>query len=98
MTPLSRLVYNSPPAIKTGAPPAFAKTFLMAILSLGLVGFATAVVFLAFGATLDPFEALLRRMMGKDDGITDALFRFTRPVDGATFWMPPLDDEGALAI
>ena len=29
---------------------AFARTFLMAILSMGLVGFATAVVFLAFGA------------------------------------------------
>lgn len=58
----------------------------------------SGLVFLAFGATLDPFEALLRRMMGKDDGITDALFSFTRPVDGATFWLPPLDDEGSLAI
>ncbi len=57
----------------------------------------SGLVFLAFGATLDPFEALLRRMMGKDDGITDGLFTFTRPVDGATFWLPPLRD-GRLAL
>jgi len=55
-------------------------------------------VFLAFGATLDPFEAQLRRMMGKDDGITDALFAFTRPVDGATFWLPGIDGDGMLQL
>jgi putative iron-dependent peroxidase len=58
----------------------------------------SGLVFLAFGATLDPFEALLRRMMGKDDGITDALFTFTRPIDGATFWIPPLDADGILSF
>ncbi len=50
----------------------------------------SGLVFVAFGATLDPFEAILRRMVGLDDGITDALFRFTRPETGATFWCPPL--------
>lgn len=45
-------------------------------------------MFVAFGATLDAFEAQLRRMAGLDDGITDALFKFTRPLTGAYFWCP----------
>lgn len=49
-------------------------------------------VFLAFAATLDAFEAQLRRMMGMDDGVVDALYRFTRPVTGAYLWCPPLRD------
>jgi porphyrinogen peroxidase len=49
-------------------------------------------VFVAFAATLDPFEALLRRMVGLDDGKTDALFTFTRPVTGATYWCPAVED------
>lgn len=47
-------------------------------------------MFVAFGKTLDAFEAQLRRMVGLDDGITDALFRFTRPVSGGYFWCPPM--------
>lgn len=47
--------------------------------------------FVAFGQTLDAFEAQLRRMVGLDDGIVDGLFRFTRPVSGAQFWCPPMD-------
>jgi putative iron-dependent peroxidase len=39
---------------------------------------------------LDAFEAQLRRMVGLDDGITDALFRISKPVSGAYFWCPPL--------
>ena len=45
-------------------------------------------VFVAFGCSLDAFEAQLRRMVGLDDGITDALFRFTRPETGAYYWCP----------
>lgn len=45
-------------------------------------------MFVAFGDTLDAFEAQLRRMLGFDDGIADALFKFTRPVSGAYFWCP----------
>jgi putative iron-dependent peroxidase len=45
-------------------------------------------VFVAFGCSLDAFEAQLRRMVGLDDGITDALFQFTRPVTGAYYWCP----------
>lgn len=47
-------------------------------------------LFTAFGASFDAFEAQLKRMTGHDDGITDALFRFTRPLTGAYFWCPPL--------
>ena len=47
-------------------------------------------VFVAFGHSFDAFEALLRRMVGLEDGVTDALFRFTRPVTGSYFWCPPL--------
>ena len=45
-------------------------------------------VFVAYGRSLDAFEAQLRRMVGLDDGTTDALFRFTRPVTGGYYWCP----------
>jgi putative iron-dependent peroxidase len=51
-------------------------------------GMRAGLVFTAFGATLDPFEALLARMTGAEDGIVDALFSFTRPVTGAYYWCP----------
>lgn len=51
-------------------------------------------VFVAFGHSLDAFEALLRRMVGAEDGIGDALFHFTRPRTGAYFWCPPLREGG----
>lgn len=47
-------------------------------------------VFVAFGRSLDAFEAQLKRMVGADDGTVDALFTFTRPVSGAYFWCPPV--------
>ena len=46
--------------------------------------------FVAFGKTLDAFEAQLRRMVGAEDGIMDALFRFTRPISGSYYWCPPM--------
>jgi putative iron-dependent peroxidase len=49
-------------------------------------------VFVAFGRSLDAFEAILRRMAGLEDGIQDGLFRFTRPLTGAYFWCPPVRD------
>ena len=55
-------------------------------------GAAAGLVFVAFGRSFDAFEAQLRRMVGVDDGITDALFRFTRPVSGSYFWCPPVKD------
>lgn len=47
-------------------------------------------VFVAFGKSFLAFESILSRMTGNEDGITDALFRFTRPVSGAYFWCPPM--------
>jgi putative iron-dependent peroxidase len=54
-------------------------------------------VFVAFGYSTAAFEALLRRMVGADDGIVDALFEFTRPLTGAYFWCPPMKN-GALDL
>lgn len=51
---------------------------------------AAGLMFVAFGHSLDAFEAQMRRMVGLDDGIVDALFRFTRPLSGAYFWCPPI--------
>jgi len=53
-------------------------------------GMRAGLVFLSFGSSLDKFEAQLRRMIGGDDGITDALFKFTHPVSGAYFWCPAM--------
>ena len=59
-------------------------------------------VFVAFGKSFQPFEALLKRMVGADDGIPDALFTFTRPISGHYFWCPPMHkgklDLRALAL
>ena len=49
-------------------------------------------MFVAFGTSFDAFEAQLRRMVGLEDGTTDALFRFSRPVTGGYYWCPPVID------
>lgn len=54
-------------------------------------------VFTAFGKSFDAYEALLNRMVGKDDGVVDALFSFTRPVTGGYYWCPPLS-EGMIRL
>lgn len=46
--------------------------------------------FIAYGQTLDAFEQVLCRMVGLEDGIADALFRFSRPVTGGYYWCPPV--------
>ena len=56
-----------------------------------VAGEDAGLVFLAFGHSFDAFEAQLRRMTGHDDGITDALFRFTRPLTGGYYWCPPIE-------
>lgn len=53
--------------------------------------------FVAFGKSFDAFEVQLDRMIGNEDKITDALFRFTRPVTGSYFWCPPMH-EGRLDL
>jgi porphyrinogen peroxidase len=51
-------------------------------------------MFVAFGASFDAFEAQLRRMSGADDGVIDGLFSFTRPLGGGYFWCPPVTSTG----
>lgn len=53
-------------------------------------GVAGGLNFVAFGKSFDAFEAQLKRMVGAEDGVTDALFKFTRPVSGSYFWCPPM--------
>jgi putative iron-dependent peroxidase len=48
--------------------------------------------FVAFGASLDRFERVLARMAGREDGVTDALLRYTRALSGGYYWCPPLRD------
>jgi putative iron-dependent peroxidase len=59
--------------------------------------FGEGLMFVAFGNTLDAFERQLRRMAGLEDGIPDALFRFSRAISGAYYWCPPVRD-GALDL
>lgn len=65
-------------------------------------GTQAGLVFLAFGKSFDVFEAQLRRMTAHDDGISDALFRFTRPLTGGYYWCLPRAasglDLGALGL
>lgn len=69
-------------------PPAFMLRRSMPWGDLGSHG----LYFVAYGATLDPFERVLRRMAGLDDGITDGLLRFSRPATGGYYFCPPLRD------
>ena len=55
-----------------------------------VAGADAGLVFLAFGKSFDAYEAQLRRMTGHDDGVSDALFRFTRPLTGGYYWCPPM--------
>ncbi|MCC3859963.1 Dyp-type peroxidase [Pseudemcibacter aquimaris] len=54
------------------------------------VGMDGGLMFVAFGHSFDAFEAIMERMMGEDDGILDAIFKFTVPITGAYFWCPPV--------
>lgn len=55
----------------------------MASLQAGLM-------FVAFGRSHRAFEQQMRRMAGHDDGIVDAMFGISKPVNGAYFWCPPM--------
>jgi putative iron-dependent peroxidase len=68
-------------------PPAFMVRRSMPFASGNLQGLE----FISYVAALDTFEVMMRRMAGLDtDGITDALFRFSRPVTGGYYWCPPV--------
>lgn len=53
-------------------------------------GMNAGLVFVAFGKSFDAFEVVLNRMLGNEDSISDGLFTFTRPINGAYFWCPPM--------
>ncbi|MBK1681166.1 Dyp-type peroxidase [Rhodocyclus tenuis] len=55
-------------------------------------GDSCGLAFLAFGHSLDAFEAQLKRMAGLTDGIVDGMFRISRPISGGYYWCPPLLD------
>jgi putative iron-dependent peroxidase len=46
--------------------------------------------FIAYVESLDRFERMMRRMVGEEDGIVDGLFRFSHPITGGYYWLPPL--------
>ena len=51
-------------------------------------------MFVAFGNSLDAFERQMRRMVGAEDGVVDALFSFTKPITSSAFWCPPVGKSG----
>lgn len=46
--------------------------------------------FVAFANSLSPFKQIMNRMLGLEDGINDALFRFSKPITGGYYWCPPV--------
>jgi putative iron-dependent peroxidase len=70
-------------------PPAFMLRRSMPYVGHGAAG-ENGLCFIAYGESLDRFERVLSRMLGREDGVTDALFRFTRPVSGGYYFCPPL--------
>lgn len=60
-------------------------------------GQTSGLMFVAFGFSFDAFEAQWRRMLGLDDGIKDALFKFSQPMNHDYFWCPPMR-EGLLDL
>jgi putative iron-dependent peroxidase len=57
-----------------------------------MMSMQAGLMFVAFGKSLYAFEAQMKRMAGHDDGITDAMFKISKPVTGAYFWCPPMRD------
>ncbi|MCC2675516.1 MAG: peroxidase [Ramlibacter sp.] len=62
-----------------------------------MAGMQAGLMFVAFGRSHQAFEQQMRRMAGHDDGIVDALFTISKPVNGAYFWCPPMR-EGRLDL
>lgn len=57
-----------------------------------MMSMQAGLMFVAFGNSLSAFERQMRRMAGHDDGIVDAMFSISKPVNGAYFWCPPMRD------
>lgn len=54
---------------------------------------SSGLMFSAFGCSFNAFEAQMRRMLGMDDGISDGLFGFSKPLTGSYFWCPPVKES-----
>jgi putative iron-dependent peroxidase len=55
-----------------------------------LMNMQAGLQFVAFGKSFDAFEAQMKRMAGHDDGVVDAMFRISKPVNGSYYWCPPM--------
>ena len=55
-----------------------------------MMSMQAGLMFVAFGKSLYAFEAQMKRMAGQEDGIVDAMFSISKPVNGAFFWCPPM--------
>jgi putative iron-dependent peroxidase len=58
-------------------------------------------MFVSFGRSFDAFDAFdaqMHRMVGAENGVTDALFTFARPLTAAGFWCPPVTTGGRLDL
>jgi putative iron-dependent peroxidase len=51
----------------------------------------SGLMFVAFANSFYPFESILNRMTGSEDGIVDGLFEISRPINGAYYWCPALN-------
>ncbi|AIL33221.1 Dyp-type peroxidase [Basilea psittacipulmonis] len=56
------------------------------------IGERSGLMFSSFVNRQAAFNVQWRRMVGVEDGITDGLFKFTRPISSTCFWMPPMKD------
>lgn len=56
-------------------------------------GMTAGLMFVAFGNSFAAFEAVLKRMTGAEDDVTDALFGFTQPITGGYYWCPPVEGD-----
>lgn len=54
----------------------------------------SGLMFVSFAKSFDPFEMQMKRMLGLDDGITDGLFTFSKPLTGGYYWCPPVNETG----
>jgi porphyrinogen peroxidase len=55
-----------------------------------MMSMQAGLMFVAFGKSLYAFEAQMKRMAGQEDGVTDAIFTISKPINGAYFWCPPM--------
>jgi putative iron-dependent peroxidase len=49
-------------------------------------------VFVAFGNSYYAFDAVMKQMLGVNDGVTDGLFEFSRCLGTGYYWCPPIVD------